>query len=267
LTTEYTADSIRVLKGLEGRPHAPRHVRAGRHRHRRLPPAAGRDHRQRDRRGAGGPRRHDRGRAPRGRLRRGQRRRARHPGGPHEGRRAPGDRGHLHRAACGRQVRLGVVQGLGGPARRRLVGRQRALHLPRGRRLPGRPPPPHPLRLRRRHLPGPGHRSGARRPTRLHGHVPTRPARVQGGRGLRLRPRPPAPARPRLPHGRRQDRARGPPPPRGAARGLPRGGRRGRLRRLPRARGQEALRGAAAPAADVTVERDGKARRSTSRSA
>ena len=251
-----------------GRAFAPRHVRSGRHRDRRLPSAAHRDHRQRDRRGARRLRQGGRGRAARRWFRLRQRRRPRDPGGRHEGRRAPRDRGDLHRTARRRQVRLQRLQGVGRPPRRRLLGGQRALHVPRGGRLPRRSTPSDPLRLRRRHVPRAGRRGGARRARGLHRDLPPRPRDLQGGRGVRVRPRPPPPARPRLPHRRRADRARGPAPDRRQARGLPRGGGRGGVRRAPRPRGQAAVRRARAHPADGG-RREGRQarRRSRSRSA
>jgi DNA gyrase subunit B len=55
----------------------------------------------------------------------GQGQRPRHPG-RHARERQAGSRGHPDQAACGRQVRQGQLQGLGRPARRRRLRRQRA---------------------------------------------------------------------------------------------------------------------------------------------
>ena len=63
----------------------------------------------------------------------GRRQRPRHPGRHPQGDRQVGGRGRAHRAARRRQVRALGLQGLGRPARRRRLGRQRAQRVARGR--------------------------------------------------------------------------------------------------------------------------------------
>ena len=77
--------------------------------------------------------------AQRGRLGDGRRQRPRHPD-RHQGGRRPeaealGRRDRFHRAARRRQVRPERLQGVGRPARRRRLGRQRAVDLAQGAHL------------------------------------------------------------------------------------------------------------------------------------
>ena len=136
--------------GSRGRAQASGHV----HRFDRHPrPDALRvgDHRQRGRRGARRCSEADRGHAPPRRLGRGVRRRARHPGRQGTQDRPARRRGDLHQAARGRQVRRRVVRRHRRPARRRCLGRQRAVLTPRRRRRPHPQPAGHvvPARLPR----------------------------------------------------------------------------------------------------------------------
>ena len=98
-----------------------------------------RDRRQRGRRGARRPLRHDHGHAARRRRRAGAGQRPRHPGRHPPGRAAPGGRGRADDAARRRQVRRRVLRGLRRSARRRCRGRQRAVHAHGGRDPPRRP--------------------------------------------------------------------------------------------------------------------------------
>ena len=122
-----------------GSPQAARHVHRLHRADRPAPPGLG-GRRQLGRRGHGGPRHPDR-RDPAGRRRvPGQRRRGRDPGRP-----APqvpqgldgGDR--PDHPARRWEVRRQGLPGLGGPPRRRDLGRQRPVHPPPARGRPGRP--------------------------------------------------------------------------------------------------------------------------------
>ena len=108
-----------------------------------------------------------------------RRQRPRHPGRPAP--RVPrqvGGRDRAHHAARRRQVRRRGLQGLRRPARRRRVGRERAVEPPRARGRPRRQALPAGVR-RRRQAAGQarGRRRRAARPHRHHRHVLARPAR------------------------------------------------------------------------------------------
>ena len=93
----------------------------------RPPPPRLRGGRQRRRRGAGRPQRPRRGDAPPGQLGHGSRLGLGDPGRHHEGPGPPRPHRRPDEAARRRQVRPGRLQGLRRPARRRRLGRQRAL--------------------------------------------------------------------------------------------------------------------------------------------
>ena len=101
----------------------PRHV----HRHHAPEPPGAGSHRQRGRRGAGRPRRHDRGHAARRRQLRGLRRRPRHAGRHPPGGEDPRRRTDPHPAARRRQVQQQELHLLRRPARRRRQRGQRAV--------------------------------------------------------------------------------------------------------------------------------------------
>ena len=123
--------------------HRPRRPRAGPpaagHVHRldrpaRPPPPRLRGGRQRRRRGDGRPQRQDRGDDPPRQLGDGARPRARDPRRHDRRSRAAGDDGRSDEAPRRRQVRRRGLQGLRRPARRRRVGRERALRVARSPR-------------------------------------------------------------------------------------------------------------------------------------
>ena len=133
-------------RGARGRPQTPGHVHRV-HRAHRAPPPGVRGRRQLDRRGARRllqrrPRLH-----PHRQLDHRDRQRPRDSGGrAHE--RPIGGRSRPHGAARRRQVRQRQLQGVGRPARRRRVGRQRAVRGPRPRDLAQRPRLPAVVRAR-----------------------------------------------------------------------------------------------------------------------
>ena len=120
-------------------PQATRHV----HRHHQQPrpaPPRQRGRRQRDRRGDGRLLRQDRRDAAHRRLGERHGQRPRHPGQADPRRPGPplGARGRPHRPARGREVRRRRLRHLGRSARRRRLGRERALGEARGRGAPRR---------------------------------------------------------------------------------------------------------------------------------
>ena len=130
-------DPIRLRRRIDQGSQGPRrgaqaagHVYR-RHRRRLGPAPHGlRGRRQRHRRGAGRPRhRRRRSTLNRRRLVHGARQRPRHPDRHPQGRRRLGGRGHHDPAARRRKVRPELLQGLRRPARRRRLGRQRAVEL------------------------------------------------------------------------------------------------------------------------------------------
>ena len=119
------------------------------------PPPRLRGRRQLGRRGAGGPRDPHRRHAARRRRLPGRRQRPRHPGRPAP--RVPrqvGGRDRAHDAPRRRQVRRRGLQDLRRPARRRRVGRERAVAPARARDPPRRRPVRDDVRRRRRARPG-----------------------------------------------------------------------------------------------------------------
>ena len=125
-TTELQRELDHRSRGSGGSSQAPRNVHRIDRRAGAPPPGPGGGG-QRRRRGDGRRLRHDRGDAA-GR-RRGERLRQRpwHPGRPAPGREAAGRRGRAHHPARRRQVRQQVLRGVRRPARRRRLGRERAL--------------------------------------------------------------------------------------------------------------------------------------------
>ena len=113
-------------RGPRGRPQAARHVHRLDLRARPAPPGVG-GRRQLRRRGAGRLRRPHRGHAARRRRRPGHGQRPRHAGRHAPDAEAADRRGHPHRAARRREVRRQGLRGLRRPARRRRLGRQRAV--------------------------------------------------------------------------------------------------------------------------------------------
>ena len=131
--------------------------------------------RQLDGRGAGRPRHLHRGRARRRRLRQRHRQRPRHPGrSASEVQEQVGARSdHVH-AARRRQIRLRGLRDLGRPARRRRLGRQRAVR-PHGGRGRARPEALQDgVRARQAEGQAAGRRQGAE-PPRHQGALPSRP--------------------------------------------------------------------------------------------
>ncbi len=123
--------------GARGGPQAPRHVhRLARQQGPHALPLG--DHRQRGRRGAGRRREPHRGRPPRRPVGRGARPGPRHPRRHRAPDRPVRRRGGLHQAARRGQVRRHLLRGDRWPARRRRLGRQRAVRPPRRRGGPGR---------------------------------------------------------------------------------------------------------------------------------
>ena len=126
-----------------GGAQAPRHVHR-RHvrRHRPAPPRL-RGRRQLDRRGARRLLRRHRRHHPHRQLDLGDRQRPRHPDRRQDGRQARaealGGRDRADRAACRRQVQPEQLQGLGRPARRRRVVRQRPVEVAAPDGSPRRP--------------------------------------------------------------------------------------------------------------------------------
>ena len=164
------------------------------------------------------------------------RRRPRHPD-RHKVRRrqrseALGGRDRVHRAARRRQVRPELLQGFGRPARRRRVGRQRAVelaaraHLARGQRAL------HRIQRRRADGAAQGRRRRQGR-ARHRGVVPAEHENVHAD-GVRLRNARASPARAGVPQLRRQDRADRCAPRRHQARGDDVRRRHGGVRALPR---------------------------------
>ena len=149
----------------------------GVHRHPRAHALPVGDHRQRRRRGAGRRRPHRPGDPAPRRLGRGPRRRPRHPDRQGAQDRAARRRGGRHQAARRRQVRRRLLRRDRRPARRRALGRQRAVVAHGHRRRPvavraGHELPPRRARRLRRRRPG----------GRLHARGPVCPARAAGWR-------------------------------------------------------------------------------------
>ena len=146
--TTYTAKDITVLEGLEPVRLRPGHV------HRldgpARPPSPGlRGGRQLGRRGPRGTQRPHRDHPPSGRLGDRPRLRLGHPRGRH-GRAGPARAdGRPDEAPRGRQVRRRRLQGLRRPARRRRLGRERALRVARRRGASRREDLPPGVRARR----------------------------------------------------------------------------------------------------------------------
>ncbi len=129
----YTRQAHRGAGGAGAGAPPARHVYR-RHRREGAASPLRRGDRQFDGRGARRPRRLDRGRARGGRLRHRHRQRPRHPGRPaSEVQEQVGARSHHVHAARRRQVRLRGLRDLRRPARRRRVGRQRAVRAAGGR--------------------------------------------------------------------------------------------------------------------------------------
>ncbi len=210
---EYGADKIKNPRGPRGGAPAARHV------HRldrcaRAPPSGLRGGGQLDRRGARRLLRHDQRHHPHRPLGDGRRQRARHPD-RHARERAVRGRGRHDRAARGRQVRQRELQGVGRPARRRRLGRQRALRNARPRDLAQRPRLQADVRARQA---GRGSRDlGQDQEARDEDHVPARrpglrDARVQLRHAGAAAPRAGLPQPGRGDHARRRARRRAQPP-------------------------------------------------------
>ena len=135
IDTAYNAAHLLVLEGLEAVRKRPGHVHRL-HRHPRPHALPVGDHRQRRGRGAGRRRPPRRGDAAPRRLGRGARRRPRHPDRQGAAHRAARRRGGRHQAARRRQVRRRLLRRHRRPARRRPLGRQRALGPDGHRRRP-----------------------------------------------------------------------------------------------------------------------------------
>ena len=122
------------------------------------------------------------------------------PVGPHPAdARARRGRGRAHQAARRRQVRQGRLQGLGRPARRRRLGRERALGAARGRD-PARPQGLPPVLLARRRA-DPPRADRRHRQARHQGHLQARRADLRDHH-LQLRHALAAPARAVVPEPR-----------------------------------------------------------------
>ena len=135
-----------MLRGPRGGAQAPRHVYR-RHRRRLRPAPHGlRGRRQRDRRGAGRLLRPRRGRAQRRRLGHGATTTAAASRSTSTRERASRRPRSSSPAPRRREVRPELLQGLGRPARRRRLGRQRALRLARSAHLAQRPRALHAVR-------------------------------------------------------------------------------------------------------------------------
>ena len=177
-----------------------------------------------------------RGDAQRRRLVHRARRRPRHPDRHQERRRqrsqALGRRDRVHRAARRRQVRPELLQGVGRPARRRRVRRQRAVDLAQVPDLARRQGALHRVPRRRRGGAAEGRRRRQGR-ARHRGHVPAEPEHLHQDR-VRLRHARAPPARAGVPQLRRQDRADRCAPCRRQARGADVRGRHVRVRALSR---------------------------------
>ena len=162
---------------------AARHVHR-RHRREGAASPVRRGDRQRDGRGAGRPRHLHRGRARRRRLHHRHRQRPRHPGrSASEVQEQVGARSdHVH-AARRRQVRLQGLRHLGRPARRRRLGRQRAVR-PHGGRGRARPEAlPDGVRARQAEGQAAGRRQGAE-PPRHQGALPSRSGDLRSRRRI-----------------------------------------------------------------------------------
>ncbi len=120
-------------RGARGGAQAPRHVHRL-HRRARAPPPRPGDRRQLRRRGTGRLLRSDPRRTARRRRLPSHRQRTRHPGQGPPDREDPHGHPRAHRAARRRQVRNRWLQGVGRTARRRLVGGERPVRPPHGRR-------------------------------------------------------------------------------------------------------------------------------------
>ena len=142
-----------------------------------------------------------RGHAQSRRLVHRERRRPRHPDRHPRGRRRLGGRGHHDPAACRRKIRPELLQGLRRPARRRRLGRQRAVELAQAAHLARRQGAFHGVPRRRR---GGAARGGRRRrrQARHRGDLPAVDRDLHHDR-VRLRDARASPARARLPQFRR----------------------------------------------------------------
>ena len=169
----------------------------------RAAPSRLRGRRQLDRRGAGRLLRPGQRHDPHRQLGHGRGQRPRHPG-RHARERQVGGRGRADRAPRRRQVRQRQLQGLRRPARRRRLGRQRALRTARSRNLAERTGSPAGVRARQaarrargdRHHEAPGDES----------HLQARSADLRDRR-FQLRHARAAAARAGVPERRRDDHA------------------------------------------------------------
>ena len=162
--TAYTAKDITVLEGLE-----PVRLRPGMYigstGSRGPPPPRLRGRRQLGRRGSRGPQRPDRGHDPPRQLRHRARLGLGHPRRHHARAGSAGPDGRADQAPRRRQVRRRGLQGLRRPARRRRLGRQRALGVADRRGAPRRQGLPAGVRARRAAGRHGGRRRGRRRTT------------------------------------------------------------------------------------------------------